>query len=106
MRNIICSAVYWRRHIFPARLQTSIFGTEQLNYRVRNGYGWTLHVKNTNFLSCKKESKELLNSYRVESRTLAKHSLVYLPLRTVNTLGIIHQFCFFFPKATVKIAIH
>ena len=33
--------------IFPGRRQPSIVGTEQLNYRVRNGNGWTLHVKIT-----------------------------------------------------------
>ncbi len=32
------------RPIFPSRLQLSIFGTEQLNFRVRYGYGWTLSV--------------------------------------------------------------
>ena len=34
--------------IFPVRLQTSIVGTGELNFRVRNGNGWTLTVKNTN----------------------------------------------------------
>ena len=36
--------------IFPVRLQTSIFGTDELNFRVRNGNGWTLIVKSTNYL--------------------------------------------------------
>ena len=36
--------------IFPVRLQTSIVGTGELNFRVRNGNGWTLTVKNTNYL--------------------------------------------------------
>ena len=35
--------------IFPVRLQTSIVGTGELNFRVRNGNGWTLTVKNTNY---------------------------------------------------------
>ena len=39
----------WLRPIFPVRLQTSIFGTAKLNFRVRNGNGWTLCVKNTDF---------------------------------------------------------
>ena len=38
----------WHRPIFPVRRQTSIFGTDELNFRVRNGNGWTLIVKNTN----------------------------------------------------------
>ena len=37
------------RPIFPGRLQPSIFGTAKLNFRVRNGNGWTLCVKNTDF---------------------------------------------------------
>ena len=36
-----------RRPIFPGRLQPSIFGTDELNYRVRNGNGWTLTVIGT-----------------------------------------------------------
>ena len=34
--------------IFPARLQASIFGRSELNFRVRNGNGWTLAVRSTN----------------------------------------------------------
>ena len=37
------------RPIFPGRLQPSIFGTAKLNFRVRNGNGWTLCVKVTDF---------------------------------------------------------
>ena len=56
--------------IFPVRLQTSIFGRSELNFRVRNGNGWTLALISTNlyrrkhfrhdyFLSLKKKvSKE------------------------------------------------
>ena len=35
------------RPIFPSRFQLSIFGTAQLNFRVRNGNGWTLCVSGT-----------------------------------------------------------
>ena len=35
--------------IFPVRLQTSIFGRIELNFRVRNGNGWTLDLINTNY---------------------------------------------------------
>ena len=44
--------------IFPVRLQTSIFGASELNFRVRNGNGWTLTAINTNLLSCEQESKQ------------------------------------------------
>ena len=36
--------------IFPSRLQLSIFATAALNFRVRNGNGWTHCVKNTDSL--------------------------------------------------------
>ena len=35
--------------IFPVRLQTSIFGAGELNFRVRDGNGWTLTAINTNY---------------------------------------------------------
>ena len=40
----------WRLPIFPGRHQPSIFGTIELNFRVRDGNGWTLNVINTNSL--------------------------------------------------------
>ena len=44
--------------IFPVRLQTSIVGAGELNFRVRYGNGWTLTAINTNLLSLEKESKQ------------------------------------------------
>ena len=44
--------------IFPARLQASIFGRSELNFRVRDGNGWTLTAINTNLLSFEKKSKQ------------------------------------------------
>ena len=38
-----------RRPIFPCRLRQSIVSTAQLNFRVRNGNGWTLCVCDTDF---------------------------------------------------------
>ena len=37
--------------IFPARLQASIVATAELNFRVRNGNGWTLCVKITDLMN-------------------------------------------------------
>ena len=34
--------------IFPGRRQPSIVGRDELNYRVRNGNGWTLILISTN----------------------------------------------------------
>ena len=40
----------WCRAIFPGRRQPSIVATDELNFRVRNGNGWTLIVIGTNFV--------------------------------------------------------
>ena len=39
--------------ILPGRYQPSIVGRSELNYRVRNGNGWTLTLINTNFVEAK-----------------------------------------------------
>ena len=44
--------------IFPVRLQTSIFGADELNFRVRDGNGWTLIAINTDSLFFEKKSKQ------------------------------------------------
>ena len=44
--------------IFPVRLQTSIFGADELNFRVRDGNGWTLAAISTNSLLFEKKSKQ------------------------------------------------
>ena len=46
----IAGSLCWRLPIFPDRRQSSIVGTSELNFRVRNGNGWTLTAKNTNCL--------------------------------------------------------
>ena len=42
--------------IFPGRRQPSIVGRNELNYRVRNGNGWTLVLISTNLLVAKSAS--------------------------------------------------
>ena len=37
--------------IFPGRLQPSIVGRSELNFRVRDGNGWTLALISTNYLN-------------------------------------------------------
>ena len=46
-----CSFFVLALPIFPVRLQTSIFGRNELNFRVRNGNGWTLVLINTNYFN-------------------------------------------------------
>ncbi len=44
--------------ILPVRHQTSIFGVSELNFRVRDGNGWTLATIDTNLLFFEKKSKQ------------------------------------------------
>ena len=46
--------------IFPVRLQTSIVGRSELNFRVRNGNGWTLALISTNLLQLTLVSNKLI----------------------------------------------
>ena len=59
-----------RQLIFPGRLQPSIVSTCELNYRVRNGNGWTLTVINTYYSlsSTLKTEREVFHS--IPERTL------------------------------------
>ena len=47
--------------IFPGRLQPSIVSRIELNFRVRDGNGWTLDLINTNYHNC--SFKQLLTLY-------------------------------------------
>ena len=40
--NQLIALMYRRRPAFPGRCQPSILGAKELNFRVRNGNGWTL----------------------------------------------------------------
>ena len=56
--------------IFPGRRQPSIVGRDELNYRVRNGNGWTLALISTNFMSSGQPGKQavLYTFYSLLSR--------------------------------------
>ena len=62
--------------IFPARLQASIVGRNELNFRVRNGNGWTLILINTNYLLSLRESLQR-KLIRFDRRCLS--TLIILP---------------------------
>ena len=49
--------------IFPGRHQPSIVGRNELNYRVRNGNGWTLVLISTNYVS--RISPENISHYKL-----------------------------------------
>ena len=48
--SIRCALSVLALPIFPGRLQPSIVGRGELNFRVRDGNGWTLTLINTNYL--------------------------------------------------------
>ena len=54
------TALCWHLPIFPGRRQPSIFGTIELNFRVRDGNGWTLNVINTNYFAASFVTASLL----------------------------------------------
>ena len=48
--------------IFPGRRQPSIFGANELNFRVRDGNGWTLTAINTDYAIAEVPDYRLLYS--------------------------------------------
>ena len=69
--------------IFPVRLQTSIFGANELNFRVRDGNGWTLVAISTNLLSFEKESKQRKLSFNFYPTIKADEKL-FSPYRLLH----------------------
>ena len=51
MHTFHLTLLCWHRPIFPGRFQPSIFGTDELNFCVRNGNRWTLTANGTNYLA-------------------------------------------------------
>ena len=45
----VCSFLCWHLPIFPGSCPPSIFGASELNFRVRDGNGWTLTAINTDY---------------------------------------------------------
>ena len=82
--------------IFPGRLQPSIVGRIELNFRVRDGNGWTLNLINTNYslFSCtlKTEQRQVtgrlhcLHYCRSSPRAISTgqlHTLLHFHLRPI-----------------------
>ena len=51
--TVSCQGFVLALPIFPGRRQPSIVGRDELNYRVRNGNGWTLALISTNCVVAK-----------------------------------------------------
>ena len=65
--------------IFPGRRQPSIVDRNELNYRVRNGNGWTLILISTNYMSSSTARKQTI--LYCPSRLLSRHFLSGDPYR-------------------------
>ena len=70
--------------IFPGGRPPSIVGSDELNYRVRNGNGWTLILINTNWVcTLKTEQRERrkasLHNRRSSPRAISTGQLHTLP---------------------------
>ena len=85
--------------IFPGRLQPSIVGRSELNFRVRDGNGWTLALISTNYEvyctfkteQCIKESGRLIACINCRSSPRAistgqLHTLLHFHLRPINQI--------------------
>ena len=73
---------YRHRPIFPGSHPPSIFGTNELNYRVRDGNGWTLIVISTDWLWWKSHSiwrNDLLAIPKVKMVTRRRIELLFSP---------------------------
>ena len=53
--------------IFPGRHQPSIVGRDELNYRVRNGNGWTLALISTNSIHSASRRTNLIIMFLLRS---------------------------------------
>ncbi len=83
--------------ILPGRRQPSIVGRNELNFRVRNGNGWTLVLISTNYSICytlkteqrKRESKALPAIRRSSPRAISTdqlHTLLHFHLRPIKQI--------------------
>ena len=70
--------------IFPGRLQPSIVGRSELNFRVRDGNGWTLALISTNYLHPLSREQIVLYGFAcaLSSTLFQKLALYFVVTRT------------------------
>ena len=76
--------------VFPGRRQPSIVGRSELNYRVRNGNGWTLALISTNYLCypvSRKQTVLYCPSRLLSSTYFYHHIQTHLPEREAKSNG-------------------
>ena len=77
--------------IFPGRCQPSIVDRNELNYRVRNGNGWTLILISTNYMSSSTARKQTI--LYCPSRLLSRHFLSGDPYRIRTDVKGVRGLC-------------
>ena len=83
LQGFILAILCQHRPIFPGRRQPSIFATAALNFRVRNGNGWTHCVKITDFLE---PWLKVFFCVSVELSSRAVASQVFSPLQRLTSV--------------------
>ena len=73
--------------IFPGRLQPSIVGRSELNFRVRDGNGWTLALISTNYLHRSRSYKLHYTVLPVLCQALLYHQELPLSISVVTRTG-------------------
>ena len=70
--------------IFPGRLQPSIFSASELNFRVRDGNGWTLTAISTNYILAAYAVKTDMNFFEVPMERLTDAPWEWCAFRDSN----------------------
>ena len=83
------------RPIFPGRRQPSIFGTDELNCRVRYGNGWSLIVINTDYecplyIQNRITKDKQCNDWKPAPNTFCRSSPRLISIGQLNTLLCVH----------------
>ena len=97
MEEYLAFALCWHLPIFTHRRQCTIFGTTELNFRVRYGNGWTLSVIDTNYFRRKKRHIKQITCSSTVFRQLTKRYK-----KANNKLLFIHYSLFFIHWALRK----
>ena len=96
MEEYLAFALCWHLPIFTHRRQCTIFGTTELNFRVRYGNGWTLSVIDTNYFSrfpsflficlCSRP-KSTADTNALETYVNEPYIITHYELRIINYFG-------------------
>ena len=83
----------WHLPIFPDRHQSSIFGTIELNFRVRYGNGCTLNVINTNLFNSSPYIRRLCYYITYSYKLQAFFQKIIIPFVYTGNIQIVIPIC-------------